>query len=165
MVQALINQSLSERLVGDINDRLQGLKNAVVHYQATLTDGEPATAKAEWIALQSIFNTSQPFFQHNDSDGDYRVLLLPEFAQFTMLYLGILRDAVVAAAAWQWSARDLAQRKVDLTKKIAEVVNYANTVYNLGLASKQTTASDAHACEPFRTINTSVRYMTTCSTM
>jgi hypothetical protein len=75
-IQALINQSLSQAFAAQVQDILTGLQDSIVHYQASLKDSRPETARDEWIALQVVFDTNQPLFQHNGADGDYRVLLL-----------------------------------------------------------------------------------------
>ena len=106
-----------------------------------------------------FFLAAQPAFQHNQQDGDYRLPLLPEFTQFANLYLGLLRDGVLAGTTW-WSDKELDKRKKDLRDKISDFVQYVPPIYQAGLKVKRQTPADAHRCQPFRTVNEYVRFMT-----
>lgn len=164
-VQQLIGQMLSEDRIQQLKEALDGLKMALEDYKNEIADPTPATlqtAKTKWLALEEIFMADYFFFAPNppkDNEPDYRVLLLPQFAQFATLYIGLLRDGVIAGSSW-WSAEDLEKRQVDLTAAISKAVAYTRDTYKLGLVAKQQTPADNHRCEPFRTVNAYVREMT-----
>ena len=80
--------------------------------------------------------------------------LLPLFVQFGNLYIGILRDAVIAGQSWGRTDADHQQDIKDLQTMLTDFQQYSLEVYNTGrYGLQQKTPTDYHNCEPFRTLN------------
>jgi len=87
--------------------------------------------------------------------------LLPLFVQFGNLYIGILRDAVLAGQSWGRTDADHQQDIKDLQNMLNDFYQYSLETYNTGrYALQQKTPVDTkHYIEPFQTLNAFDRQM------
>lgn len=171
-VQALINQDISDLVYSQIQNDLNGLQKDVNLYLNAINKGDSASViSGYWQTANSNFNLYLPNFQWNTTSPpppqDYRVLLLPLFAQFANLHLSLLRDGVLFGANWGWSDNDVQDAYTQLTNDttncigIAPYTNYANQVYQLGLQNvTKNTETNASQNQPFLATNTYTRQMT-----
>lgn len=163
-VEALVDQKIAENVYQNVSDDLgslgdvppSGLIGALTLYLNEVKEGTPSSILTQWMITRSLFINAIKHFQ---SSG-YEVPLLPLFAQFANLYLGLLRDGVAFGESWGRDAAEHQQDIADLQNSISSFFNYALTYRNAGgLAVVQKTKRDDHACEPFRTVNTYDRQM------
>lgn len=156
-VEQLINQDLSQLVQQQVAASLQGLNNNLSSYLQAVKNGDPSNIADWWVATNADFLQQLPTFQL----PDYQLLLLPLFAQFANMHLGLLRDGVLGGAQWGWSAAVLTQTEADLKAAISTYCAYVQTVYGQGLQTvKANTPTNNHLAQPFRSVNTYVRQMT-----
>lgn len=169
-VEQLIDQEISTTVYGLVETNLQGLQNNVNDYLAALhaTSPDPTTISDKWYVANGNFEQYLPNFQYNSGGQDYRLLLLPLFAQFANLHLSLLRDGVLLGETdmnWQESDRDLAHQELTNnsagTIGITPYTNYANMIYQQGLQNvMNSTPVNSVQNQPFLAANTYTRQMT-----
>ena len=158
-VEELIDQKLAQAQWQDVSNKLNGLQEAVNDYLALVqySPDDVDTIRAKWEAVSTAFQTSQPSFQSPGSE----LSLLALFAQFSNLYISLLRDGVLFGASWGWTPTTVQQRATTLTKNVKDFSAYAQQYYQQGLTSIQSkTGTNYHQCQPFRAVNQYQREMT-----
>jgi hypothetical protein len=158
-VEALINQKIAERVWQQVSESLAGLQNVLDDYlfAAKNFPNDPKYISEKFNVAQGHFLHDLPQFQ---SKG-YELLLLPLFAQFANLHLGLLRDGAAFGANWGWSPEILERIKKQLSDGITNYGSYSDRIYNAGLADTRAKApSNAAKTEPFNTVNRFIREMT-----
>ena len=100
-----------------------------------------AVVAQEWINIRDQFIADEQSFQWN-VDTDYRVDLLPLYAQWESLFLTFLREGYLAGPSWGWDAptRDYYVTKyIDLQFKSPDHgVQYVDARYAQGLPPDST---------------------------
>ena len=158
-VEALINQKIAEEVSQQVSDSLAGLRIVLEDYifAAMNFQRDPTFISEKFNVTQGHFLHDLPQFQ---SQG-YELLLLPLFAQFANLHLGLLRDGVAFGAQWGWSPEIIAHIGSQLADAITSYGSYADTTYAAGLTQIIFSASNNPAkTESFNTVNGFVRQMT-----
>ena len=158
-VEALINQKIADRVSEQVSESLAGLQNVLEDYLvvAMKASHDPSVISEKYNVAQGAFLLDLPQFQ---SQG-YELLLLPLFAQFANLHLGLLRDGVAFGAQWGWSPDVIALARSQLTDAIASYGSYADRTYGGVLTQIIWSArDDAAKIEHFNTVNGFVRQMT-----
>lgn len=158
-VEALIDKKISAEVMQDVQDALTGLHNVIDDYVFAAKN-----FKDDGKYISEKFNVAQGHFLHDlprfQSKG-YEVLLLPLFAQFANLHLGLLRDGAAFGRTWGWSdtiVSDMRQRLADGIRSYGE---YADKTYGAGYDDTMKKAPvDPRRVEPFNTVNRYVRNMT-----
>jgi len=154
-VEAMVEQALNTTVYNNMQSALSGLNGDINDYlNAVENDGDVATY---WAATEEIFDNQLPLFQTTG----YEVLLLPLFAQAVNLYFSLLRDGVLFGTTWGWSTTFQQSIASKLTAAIPTYVDYAKVYFTQGVGQMAAkTGSNNHDCEPFKTVNQYVRYMT-----
>lgn len=153
--EALINQQLDDLVYQQVTGNLGGLKSVITDYKQQVD--LKADIKTVWFNAYTDFDQ----YQYNFQVSKYEVLLLPLFAQFANLYLGLLRDAVKYGTSWGMTDGEIQVYATKLTNKLWEFVNYAGNTYSLGRNKVESnTAEDDKQNEPFKSINAYDRQMT-----
>lgn len=158
-VEALVNQKIAERVWQQVSESLAGLQNVLDDYlfAAKNFPDDPKYISEKFNVAQGHFLHDLPQFQ---SQG-YELLLLPLFAQFANLHLGLMRDGVSFGAQWGWSPAVIARLNSQLVDAIASYGSYTDRIYTAGLEQTKAKApSNKGKTEPFNTINRFVREMT-----
>jgi len=159
-VEALIDQKLSDVVYQQVSGDLQGLSAVIGKYQDELRNGSSTEINNKWGDVCDFFAYAKPQFQLDD----YKVLLLPLFAQFANMYLAVLRDGVAFGKSWGRTDKDYTSDLAALQTAISDCTNYVNQVYDFEYQAAVIPISllkrDPHLCEPFRYANTFVRQMT-----
>lgn len=173
-VEQLVEQEISQTVYGLVQGNLQGLQNNVNDYLNTIQqpNPNPDTISQKWNVANGNFELYLPNFQYNENGQDYRLLLLPLFAQFANLHLSLLRDGVLFGKAdmhWQDSDVNLAYKQLTDNGNgsnpgnigITPYTNYANQIYQMGLQNViNNTPVDGTHNQPFLAANTYARQMT-----
>lgn len=158
-VEALVNQKIAERVWQQVSESLAGLQNVLDDYlyAAKNFPNDPKYISEKFNVAQGHFLHDLPQFQ---SKG-YELLLLPLFAQFANLHLGLLRDGAAFGSNWGWSPDVLERIRKQLVDGISNYTGYATRIYDAGLADTRAKApSNPAKTEPFNTVNRFVREMT-----
>ncbi|GAB3279395.1 insecticidal delta-endotoxin Cry8Ea1 family protein [Larkinella harenae] len=88
------------------------------------------------------------------------LVLLPLFAQFVNLHLGLLRDGILYGKTWGMSQTEW-QSYVDLTHdRVTEFTDWVNNWYDKGRSPRANKNVDMWKVEPFRSTNEFDRTMT-----
>ncbi|WP_421827247.1 insecticidal delta-endotoxin Cry8Ea1 family protein [Larkinella sp.] len=153
-VEALVDQKLADDDYNRVTANLAGLRGVIGDYKQAITNN--ADIKTYWIIAFTDCDLYQPSFQQK---GD-EVLLLPLFAQFANLYMGLLRDVVLFGKSWGMTDTEIQTYTQKFDDKFTEFTNYAYTTYSNGRAPKLNIPRDDKAMEPFRSTNTYDRFMT-----
>lgn len=156
-VEAVMDQKISDLVYQDVQQGLQGLQNVVNDYLEVVDSGDTEVISERWNDANADFSQQLPSFQASG----YEVLLLPLFAQYVNLYQSLLRDGMMKGASWGWNDDVVSSVSSDMTQNTLQFMQWVDTWYNSGYQSiVSTTKSDAHECEPFKTVNAWVRTMT-----
>ncbi|WP_138994174.1 insecticidal delta-endotoxin Cry8Ea1 family protein [Larkinella sp. C7] len=154
-VQALVDQKFDDFTYTQAKGALDSLNLLIGDYLNAIKDNGDVSDR--WISVHEVFVGSRYLF----TTAGYEVLLLPLYAQYTNMFLALLRDAVLHGNTWAMKPGDVQQAQTDLTSFIAEAVNYVSGWYTSSRANVVgKTKRDDVTCEPFRTVNTFDRQMT-----
>jgi delta endotoxin, N-terminal domain len=154
-VEQLIDQKLDEEVYSMMRATLKGLRNIIVDYETSLPTKDHPFISARWNAVHEFFEHDRDLFQRKP----YQLLLLPLFAQYANLHLGLLRDGVLFGRDWEWKPETLDLIKETLKKRIEDYREYAETTYYQGFLKAKQKPRDDHRCEPFRTVTSYHRGM------
>lgn len=154
-VQALVDQKFDDYTYTQAKGALDSLNLLIVDYLNAIKDNGDVSDR--WISVHEVFVGSRYLF----TTTGYEVLLLPLYAQYTNMFLALLRDAVLHGNTWAMKPGDVQQAQTDLTSFIAEAVNYVSGLYTSSRSNLvgKTKRNDV-TCEPFLTVNTFDRQMT-----
>ncbi len=138
--QILIDQAIATEVRNGLLADLAGLAGVLDLYQ----DNEWSTdAHDYWVDVRTAFVEARPGFQWGSIPGttDYRVMLLPLFAQFENMYLGVLREGLLRAQDWGLDAAAIKSIRDALKDEVNPAntsvgIGYVNTIYNMGLAAQ-----------------------------
>jgi hypothetical protein len=158
-VEALIDQKISALVWQQVSDALTGLNYVIEDYiyAARNFPGDPDFISQKFNVAQGHFLHDLPIFQ---SKG-YELLLLPLFAQFANLHLGLMRDGVAFGTSWGWSPAIIQRVQSQLTDAIASYTRYTDATYSAGYAARESKAPATNRpVERFNYINGYVRQMT-----
>ncbi|UXI68959.1 insecticidal delta-endotoxin Cry8Ea1 family protein [Tahibacter amnicola] len=158
-VEALVNQKIAERVWQQVSEALAGLQNVLDDYiyAAQNFPNDPRYISEKYNVAQGHFLHDLPAFQ---SKG-YELLLLPLFAQFANLHLGLMRDGVAFGAQWGWGPEIIARVKQQLVEAIGSYTAYTDKIYTSALEQRKAQApSNPAKTEPFNYVNRFVREMT-----
>ena len=156
---ANIASMISDAVSSNVRDQLVNINglNAVLNaflsdeeMMSTACQAEPggtecasatAIVQQEWIDIRDQFLTDEPSYQWN-AESDYRVDLLPMYAQWESLFLTFLREGYMAGPSWGWTP---AQVNSYVTKYIDQQfaspdhgVQYVDAIYAKGLPPNST---------------------------
>lgn len=156
-VENLINQKMDAAVYTQVSEDLHGLNNSIVLYLNELKNGTSNEILTQWMITKNLFVNALPHFQSVGNE----LPLLPLHAQFTNLYLGLLRDGVAFGQKdWGRTAADHQQDIQDLKNAISSIGTYTQKTYNDGRnALLKSTKSNSDNTEPWTTINKYDRQM------
>ena len=156
-VEAVMDEKISDLVYQDVQNSLQGLQNVMNNYLEVVDSGDNEVISERWNDAKADFAQQLPSFQASG----YEVLLLPLFAQYVNLYQSLLRDGMTKGASWGWNNDVVTSVSDDMRNDTIEFMQWVDTWYDNGYNSMVSkTKSDAHDCEPFKTVNAWVRTMT-----
>lgn len=165
-VSSLIDQAIDDFLVQQLQDDLAGLEAAsnlfltrVSNWQRDCPNwedpktwgndyttpcytGASATSQ-QWWTTYTVYTTARPHFQ-SATPKDYRVTLLPLFAQFENLLISLLREGMLLEPYWNVKGvlvdpSDAAEPRLQMARELDPNraddigVSYVDMVYQLGL--------------------------------
>jgi hypothetical protein len=156
-VASMISDAVSSNVRDQLRNKLNGLNsvlNAFLADEQTMAtackqQGTECTSATdvvahEFIQIRDQFITDEPAFQWN-SEADYRVELLPMYAQWETLFLTFLREGYLAAPSWGWTptqVSDYVDRYIDQQFNSPDHgTGYTDAVYAKGLPPQSTQAT------------------------
>nr|AGU13857.1 pesticidal protein [Bacillus thuringiensis] len=139
-IEELINQRISEAVVGLAADNLTGLHNNYDLYVEALEEWleRPNGARASLVfqrfnVLDGLFTQFMPSFGTGPGSRNYAVPLLNVYTQAANLHLLLLKDAEIYGERWglnQTQINSFHTRQQNLTR---DYTNHCVTTYNSGL--------------------------------
>ncbi|MTI32416.1 insecticidal delta-endotoxin Cry8Ea1 family protein [Xanthovirga aplysinae] len=158
-VEALVDDKISDFNYKLVSEDLQGLKNVLDRYQMA----EPDSGGSGQVKIDLFLNADDAFVEalpHFQSKDD-QLTLLPLFAQFANLHLGLLREGALSGLDWGMSEADVQNIKLNLTSAIQEYSDYADIVYKDGLKDLTNKYPDYQKdVQQFNQVNPFIREMT-----
>ncbi len=136
-IYSLIDERIDAMVRGIVSNDLQGLDNVlqdVLEYEETCITACPEMITDAWTTAKLMFDQKLPDFQWNTGDDDYRVMLLPLYAQYVNLYIALLREGVINGAEWRWNQVQIDDAENHLKSLISDATAYVQEVYDLGWA-------------------------------
>ncbi|MED1900039.1 insecticidal delta-endotoxin Cry8Ea1 family protein [Bacillus thuringiensis] len=144
-VQKLLNERLSQEIHQRITLELEGLQQNITNFLEDvedfegriivdeLEDGNQPLAIIDSIhTLNQIFDNRMPQFRN----PDYKVLLLPLYAQAANLHISFLKDVVDNASKWGLTASQIKTYTNRFLDKISQYSNYCIETFQRDFQSK-----------------------------
>lgn len=157
MVPMFFGRAFAKKIEDHIEHEVQTFATAEDYlYAAENFPEDPKYISEKFNVAQGQFLHDLPRFQSKGYE-----LLLPLFAQFANMHLGLMRDGVLFGSSWGWSQDVVDHMKTQLAESIQEYTSYTEDIYQKGLDDTKSNApSNGHKTEPFNTVNRYVREMT-----
>lgn len=128
-VEALVDKQISQEVWSRVTATLDGLQAVLEHYLYAarhFATSDPDVVSEKWNAALAVFLYAGPSFKQNG----YQFLLLPLYAQYTNLFLALLRDGALFGSQWGWSDDLVSTVKNDLSTAIAVHRQYVDMTYD-----------------------------------
>nr|WAU17183.1 Cry9Eb-like protein [Bacillus thuringiensis] len=139
-IEELINQRISEAVVGTAADHLTGLHDNYELYVEALEEWleRPNAARTNLLfnrftTLDSLFTQFMPSFGTGPGSQNYAVPLLTVYAQAANLHLLLLKDAEIYGARWGLNQNQINSFHTRQQERTQYYTNHCVTTYNTGL--------------------------------
>ena len=156
-VEALVNHRMEQEAWNRLSQKLTGLYRAYGAYMLAIESRSKKAIRGHWITLENSLRVETPAFQLSP----YQVVLLPLFAQCATLHLSHLRDLSIHGVDWGMTQKYVDLMKSDMRQIHGEYRDYTTKTFEDAVKHREDiTKPDYHTVQPFRSVNTLVRYLT-----